>query len=242
MKRRILFLLAIVLMSVPALQAGPKIVVTEGTYQFGKIIQHAVANKRFWIKSIGDTPAKIIEAKPDCGCTELLLKDSTIAPGDSAAIDVIFHSRAFIGYLSKKPSIRIAGSDEVTNIMFYVEVITHPGRMAPLAFTPEKVDVSQFTETPRRKGTLIIENTSTEDYTVKVIDTAFKSFTVKGMPTVLKAGQKAEVQVIVRKDRVPTAFEEAFTFQINDGGGTRYTIPIQRIYAPKRADGKLSGS
>lgn len=240
MKYRIIFYFAAFLLAVPAVQAGPKIQLAENTYNFGKIIQHAVGNKRFWIKSVGDVPARIIEVKPDCGCTSLILEDSTIAPGDSAAIDVIFHSRAFMGLLSKRTTIRIADNAATTQIIFYAEVLTDPKKTAPLVFEPAKVDVSQFTQAPRRKATFGIQNTASTDFRVQVIDTSFKSFTVKGLPEVLKAGEKVDVQIIVNKDKVPIGFEESFTFAIMNETMSRYTVPIQRIFSTKPSDASLS--
>ena len=51
----------------PSVVGGPKIALSESSFSFGKITQHAVLNKRFWIKSIGDRAARIIDQLQDAG-------------------------------------------------------------------------------------------------------------------------------------------------------------------------------
>jgi hypothetical protein len=214
------------------------IVISPGTHNYGKIPQHAVANKRFWIRSTSSKPEKISHVIPDCGCTSVVLPDSTIAPGDSVALDLIFHSRAFVGYIVKRPSVKLQGSDENAIIQFYAEVLTKPEAARPLVFDPVKVDVSQFGEKPRRKGTFKLTNFTSNDLTISVVDSSFKSFDVT-IPGLIKAGQTVEGQVMVHKSSIQTEFEEAFTIELNDEGRTRYAIPITRLYNPN--SGGLSG-
>ena len=191
--------------------------ISPDTYNFGKIVQHAVANKRFWIVSTADKPIKISHVIPDCGCTTLILLDSTIAP-----------------------SVKVEGiPSENAYVKFYAEVITKPELAKPLVLSPPKVDVSQFGDKPRRKGTFTLHNQTIHDYTITVIDSSFKSFDIK-IPSVIKAGEKIEGSVVVRKDKIESDFEEAFTIELNDDGRTRYSIPIFRMYEPENSGGSLS--
>jgi hypothetical protein len=215
--------------------------ISPDTYNFGKIVQHAVATKRFWIVSTADKPVKVSHVIPDCGCTTLILLDSTIAPGDSVVLDAIFHSRSFIGFIAKRPSVKIEGNEnDNAFVKFYAEVMVRPELAKPLVLAPDKVDVSQFGEKPRRKGTFTFTNKTIHDYTITVIDSSYKSFDIK-LPNKIKAGETIEGQVIVRKDKIETDFEEAFTIELNDDGRTRYSVPIIRMYEPKQTSGSLSG-
>ena len=209
--------------------AGAKIVFPESNYTFGKVLQHSVCTKRFWIKSVGDKPAKIVDATQDCSCTDLFLKDSTVAPGDSIPVDVTFHSRNFIGFVNKRSHYLIAGSSDTTYLMFYAEVLVSPSEYKPLVLTPDQVDVSQFGPKPRRRSVFTFTNSSPKDYEISVIDTSAKSFDVT-IPKVIRAGEKIEGTVVVKKDRVPTSFEESFTIEITDDGRSRYSVPVTRIY------------
>ncbi|MBK7141591.1 MAG: DUF1573 domain-containing protein [bacterium] len=224
------FFVTLALASSPVLAELP-LVISPGTHNFGKIPQHAVANKRFWIKSTAPKPIKISHVIPDCGCTNVMLLDSTIAPGDSVALDLIFHSRAFVGYMTKRPAVKIEGSNENAVIQFYAEVLVKPETARPLVMEPVKVDVSQFGEKVRRKGTFKLTNFTAFDLNIQVVDSSFKSFEIN-IPTVIKAGKSIEGQVIVRKEYIETEFEEAFTIELNDDGRTRYAIPVFRLYHP----------
>lgn len=220
--------------------AGPKISIPDATFSFGKILQHAVLTKRFWIKSTGDTPVKIVEIKPDCGCTELFTPDSVIKAGDSMPIDVVLHTRSFIGFIEKRPLIRIADNNDTTRLKLYAEILIDPEKSAPLVIAPEKVDVSQYNVKPRRKAAFTITNSGASEYQLTVVDSTAKSFDVV-LPKSIKAGQKVEGQVIVHKSAVPTSFEESFTFEINDDGRTRFSVPIWRQYQVKEAPAAASG-
>ena len=224
------FFVTLALASSPVLAELP-LVISPGTHNFGKIPQHAVANKRFWIKSTAPKPIKISHVIPDCGCTNVMLLDSTIARGDSVALDLIFHSRAFVGYMTKRPAVKIEGSNENAVIQFYAEVLVKPETARPLVMEPVKVDVSQFGEKVRRKGTFKLTNFTAFDLNIQVVDSSFKSFEIN-IPTVIKAGKSIEGQVIVRKEYIETEFEEAFTIELNDDGRTRYAIPVFRLYHP----------
>jgi hypothetical protein len=223
-----------------SVSADPKITLSEGTFSFGKTIQHAVLTKRFWIKSVGDTPARIVEVKPDCGCTDLILADSLVQPNDSTALDLILHTRSFLGFVEKRPLIRIADNNDTSRIKLYAEIMVKPESARPLVIAPDKVDVSQYGAKTRRKGTFTITNNGFSDYQISVVDSSQKSFDVV-LPKVIKAGGKVEGQVIVHKTAVPTSFEESFTLEINDDGRSRYSVPIWRQYQVKQASGAPSG-
>lgn len=237
-KQIALFLAAIAVLAVdysPAL-AGAKITIPETNYTFGKILQHSVLTKRFWIKSVGDKPARITEALQDCSCTDLLIKDSTIAPGDSVPLDVTLHSRSFIGFINKRSHYLIAGSPDTAYLMMYAEVLVKADNEKPLVLAPDRVDVSQFGAKPRRRGVFTLTNNSAQDYEISVVDSSAKSFDVT-IPKVIKAGQKIDGTVVVKKNRIATSFEESFTIEITDDGRSRYSVPVARLYQPAESAG-----
>jgi hypothetical protein len=212
--------------------AASKVEVTEPTFNFGKIIQHAVLTKRFWIRNSGSSSAKIAEIKPDCGCVDVIIPDSLIKPKDSIPVNIQFHTRNFLGFMTKKPGIKLEGATEEIPFVLYAEIIVKPENASPLVVTPAKVDVSQFSSKPRRRGVFSIVNNGIQDFQIKIIDSSFKSFKVE-LPAVIKSGEKIEGRVLVDKDKIAKSFEESFTFFINDGNQTRYSVPIVRTYLVK---------
>jgi hypothetical protein len=212
--------------------AAQKVEITEPTYNFGKIIQHAVLTKRFWMRNFGTSSTKIAEVNPDCGCVDVIIRDSLIKPKDSISIDILFHTRNFLGFMTKKPGIKLEGASEDIPFVLYAEIIVKPENASPLVITPAKVDVSQYSSKPRRRGVFTITNNGIQDFQIKIIDSSYKSFDVE-MPVLVKAGGKIEGRVLVHKDDITKSFEESFTFIINDGNQTRYSVPIARSYIVK---------
>ena len=99
--------------------------------------------------------------------------------------------------------------------------------MLPLVVTPMRVDVSQFTKSPRRRAKFLIENRSDEDYSLSIVDDFDNSFEVN-LPGKVKAGETVEASIVVDEDKIPEEFVQSFTFKLDDKNETRYTVPIKR--------------
>jgi hypothetical protein len=211
------------------LNAAAKIKLSESNFSFGKITQHKIMTKRFWIKSVGDKPARITEALQDCACTNIYITDSVIKPGDSVPLDISLNSRSFIGFVNKRSHYLIEGSTDTTYLMLYAEVMLKPEDYKPISLAPIPVDVSQFSEKPRRKGVFTLTNNGPDTYKIIVVDSSHKSFDVQ-VPSEIKPGQKVDGVVIVKKDKVKAGFDESFAIEFTDDGRTRLSIPVSRIY------------
>jgi hypothetical protein len=211
------------------LNAAPKIKLSESNYSFGKITQHKIMTKRFWIKSVGDKPARVKEAVQDCACTNIYLKDSLINPGDSVPVDISLNSRSFIGFVNKRSHYLIEGSPDTTYLMLYAEVLIKPEDYKPITLAPIPVDVSQFSDKPRRKGVFSLTNNGPDTLQIVVVDSSAKSFDVQ-IPSQIKPGEKIEGIVIVKKNMVKSSFDESFAIEFTDDGRTRLSIPVSRVY------------
>jgi hypothetical protein len=222
------------------IHAGPAIEIPNATFDFGRVCQHAKVAHTFWIKSVGDDTLKITKIVPGCGCTQAPLKDSTIAPGDSTELEIFFSTRSFRGPVTKKPYLETNTPEGRVYVKFKSVLVPEPDTLMPISLSPYNLDVSQFTELPRRKAKFLIQNKGDRDYELKLIDWSRKYFDVK-LPKVVKAGETAEGLVIVHKDKIKSEFEQSLTFEINDGKHTRYTLPVKRIYRIKKKSGETIG-
>lgn len=230
------------LLCVPAIVlAGPGIKIKDDTFNFGKVIQNTTTTHSYWIKSTGDETLRIIEVVPGCGCTQIPLLDSTLAPGDSTRLDIIFSTKSFVGNVNKRPYVMTNASAEKVGMSIFAEILTDPEMAQPVVLRPARLDVSQFTAQPRRRAAFKIVNKSSEALKLHPVDTAFKSFEVN-LPKVIDAGATAEGMVIVRKSAIEKSFKESFTFEVL-GAETRelYTLPIERLYRVKDTVGAVSG-
>ena len=228
-KYKITVLILIILLSSSNLFSAPAISLSEPGYDFGKVIQHTTMTHTFWVKSIGNETLEITQIVPGCGCTEVPLEDSVLAPGDSSKLEIVFSSKAFRGYVTKKPYLITNISDDPVFIEIKAEVLTKTEQLEPLSLTPYKLDVSQFTQKPRRIAKFLIENQSDQDYNLTLLDSSENLFKVS-LPDKIKAGETLEGQVEVLKEMTEQQFEKSFTFKINDEKNTRFTMPVRRIY------------
>ena len=102
----------------------------------------------------------------------------------------------------------------------------------PLTLTPYRLDVSQFTRKPRRKATFTVENQTDVPYKITLIDSG-RSFDVE-LPSEIGAGAMIEGVVTVHEDAVETDFEQSLTFELDDDGKTRYSVPVKRKFRPQK--------
>jgi hypothetical protein len=212
--------------------AGPKAKVTDDTMDFGKVMQGATLTHTFWVKSVGDQKLIITKTDPGCGCTQMPIEDSVLAPGDSTPIHITLSTKGFIGNIAKRPSFETNDGTGVNYLKMFADVLTDMQMAGSVILNPPRVDVSQFTVKPRRKAKFSIVNHSKMDVNVAVVDSAFKSFDVE-TPKVVKAGDSAEAQIVVHEDAVKSGFLQSVTFEFTGDERIRWSLPVQRLYRPK---------
>jgi hypothetical protein len=218
-----------------AVLAAPGVKIPGDTWNFGKVIQNATTTHTFWIKSTGTDTLRITAVEPGCGCTQLPLSDSSIAPGDSLRLDIIFSTKSFVGNVNKRPFIVTNANPTNANMSIYAEILTEPEGAKPITMRPAKLDVSQFTTTARRRASFELVNKSPETLKLLLVDTLFKNFTVE-MPKSIKPGETVQGTIIVKKGSIEKSFKESFTFEaLGSETRDRFTLPVERLYRPKDA-------
>lgn len=207
--------------------AGAELNIPEPEFNFGHVVQHNHVSCVFWLKSVGDDTLRITNVVPGCGCTEAPIDDTLLAPGDSTALRIKFNSRQFRGRTSKKPFVMVEGDPNKHFVQIVSVVHSSDEQLSPLNFEPYRIDVSQFTERPRRRARFVIKNQSDRDYKLTLIEAAETNFDVD-LPSEVKAGNEAVGSVTVHEDLVDEPFEQSITIEIDDEEGTRFTLPVRR--------------
>lgn len=210
--------------------AGSKVEVSAPNFNFGRVLQHTQASHLFWIKSVGEDTLRVTKIEPGCGCTKAPLEDSTIAPGDSVPLEILFSTRSFRGHVSKRPSFTTNAGPEKTYLRIDAEMIVDPSTVTPITVEPFRVDVSQFTEKPRRRAKFQIINKTDIEYPIKLIDHAFHYFDVE-LPDKIGPAETVEGVITIHKERIEQEFERSLTFEIQppDELPIRYTVAVNRI-------------
>lgn len=227
---RVLILLALGLtVMITAVRAGPNIEIREDSFNFGRAAQHAVLSHRFKIASTGDDTLIITKIVPGCGCTKAPLADSILAPGEETTLELFFSTKSFRGIVNKKAYLETNIGEAKYYIRFQSELLPQPDTIMPIHLSPSRLDISQFKPKVRRRAKFWIHNKDSVDYRIKVIDYADKVFDVK-MPEIVQAHDSAWGGIIIKDEAIPTAFEHSVTFELDDGSGIRYSLPIKRLY------------
>jgi len=216
----------------PSADAAGAVEILGATVNFGQVTQHQTLVHDFWIKSVGDQPIKITLIWPGCGCTQIPLEDSTIAPGDSMPLRIIFNTSSFIGLTEKRPTVKtdVTGRTPL-KLVILADVLVDGDSAWPVVVQPDLLDVSQYGTKERRRGSFHLVNRSNEDLAVTAMDTTLLAFQVN-VPELLKAGETIEGRVRVREDKVLNDFDESVIFRL-EGKQTYYvTLPVLRRYRP----------
>ena len=220
---------------VPAVQ---QVEIVNSTINFGRVTQSKIITSSFFVKSTGNEPVKVTMLWSGCGCTEVALTDSIIAPGDSLRIPIRFSTGRMQGPVVKKPEIQTSASkSDLIFISLMAEVMMKPEDGDPVVMLPDVVDVSQFSEKVRRIDKFTLQNKSNEDLRVILADSALRSFEIK-VDSVIPAGQTIEGKLRVKDDKIATDFEESVTFMFKGKDEYFYTLPVYRRYRPSGVDDK----
>lgn len=221
--------------------AAPKMHVTPNEFNFGKVPQQSTYTTLFWIKSTGSDTLRILEIDPGCSCTQMPLPDSSIAPGDSVPLGIIFKSGRMRGNIGKAPKIKTNASAEFHYLKLYAYALTDTIGVMPLGISPAIVDVSQFSEKRRRKATVRVTNRSPNAVTISLHNILSNSFSVTG-PTAIAAGATIELTVQVKEEKVATSFQESFTISVSDEDRSVLSVPVVRTYAVRPGAGTSAAS
>jgi len=107
MKRIVVSIALLLVLSAVAVLAAPQIIVDSSIYEFGTVLEGVVVTHTFILTNAGDQPLAISRVRVTCGCTATALAKKDLAPGESVNLDAIFDT---VGY----------GGRSVTK-MIYVE-------------------------------------------------------------------------------------------------------------------------
>ena len=87
------------------LAKAPKLVVKEGTYDFGSVSNGEKINTSFILTNTGQSELKIRTTKSTCGCAVAKLEKKSLQPGESTEMEVTFDSKGRKGTQQKSISI-----------------------------------------------------------------------------------------------------------------------------------------
>ncbi len=217
-----------ILFSTDHAQAGPKMEILNPEFDWGICTQRVNINHIFWIKSVGDETLRITHIKPGCGCTKAPIQDSVLAPGDSTMLQITMNTRAFRGNTVKKPKITTNASDKSVELRLILEPMPDATEIRPVTVSSLKLDVSQFTEKPRRKAKFKIYNKGEADFDLRLVEVGCDHFDVQ-LPAIVPARDSVTASILVSDSSLDQEFDCSFTFEVGKELQQRFTISTSRM-------------
>lgn len=163
--------------------AAPELSVTEPTYNFGTITQGKRVQHNFVIRNSGDAPLQIKEVNVACGCTAAKPSASTIAPGKSAEIQVVFDSTNFTGKVQKSVAL-VSNAGRAPNYVFNMEGTI----LEPLQYSPRQLNLGLVKAGAGKQIAVTITNR--ESGSVKIVGVTLTSNTLQVRSTIRKSDLK----------------------------------------------------
>ncbi|MEZ5359185.1 MAG: DUF1573 domain-containing protein [Candidatus Zixiibacteriota bacterium] len=197
------------------------------SFDFGFVPNNSKTSHTFWLKSVGKDTLKVLKVIPGCGCTQAPLDKKEIAPGDSAALEIIFSSGQRNGKTLKHPAVLTDDGTGRRMLTFNAEVTHEPLTIKPAVFQPYRLFVSRAGGVDITEADFTIENVSDKAISVKVVSSPNGYFKID-LPDKIDPGQKADCKLTIDKSFLENAFEKSVTFEFDDENHTRFSLPIIR--------------
>ncbi|MCX6834746.1 MAG: DUF1573 domain-containing protein [candidate division Zixibacteria bacterium] len=221
--------------------AAPLLVIDQEEFDFGYAPQNSKISHTFHLRNAGDDTLLINRVVPGCGCTQVPLKKSVLAPGESTELAIIFSTGQYNGPVTKKPRLETNDAIPSRNLTFHTTVITRPDSTYPIQVRPYKLDISQFGQTVRDHMRFSISNVSDQAISINLVSSADDLMTVT-FPEQVAAGKSGEGSLKLNESAQAQSFETSITLQLNDSASTRYTIPIKRTVQAQSAGVSSGGN
>lgn len=189
MRLLLLVIAGILLLTGPAF-AAPVIRVERPVHNFGTITQGNKLDHTFVIRNSGDSPLKIANIRPACGCTAANATVPLVSPGKSSEVKVTFNSANFFGNVSK--TIAVETNDPKTPVF----TLTLTGNVVEeVAVNPKQLNLGQIKTGNTKSVSLTMENRGTKTIRLISVKSPMPQVVIKTGKNILKAGESTTITV-----------------------------------------------
>jgi hypothetical protein len=202
-----------------------KIAFSETLWDFGHIPKTGKVVHTYQIKSVGEDTLIIAKVRTTCGCTSAPLSKDTLAPGETAKLDVIFDpAKITVGETTKRLHVVCNDPDNpLAEIRFRAKI----GDGSSLVkVTPAFVDFDTVLTGAETVRTLTIENTSGEKLSLTRVEGPGDDVKLDLKNQVLQPGQTIQAALELGDNLVSENVQTSLTLDFECSKIARITIPI----------------
>jgi hypothetical protein len=171
--------------------AGPKAVVKESHWDFGKVPNFGHVAHNFRIQNAGDVLLRIDSVKTDCGCTTTNLRGATIPAGSQRSFQLAFNAGVLPRGGLKTEGAKIYTNDPQAGMLRFsltTEVVTNGWEMVDVSPTVIAIDGGE-----QGMPSIQVRNKTTETVKISVLETS--GFLAPAGARTSTAGPQASVEV-----------------------------------------------
>lgn len=233
----LLVFLAVLAMAAPVSGAEGRIRWITERYNFGAFAEDdGPVTCRFLMVNDGPAAVSIVSARATCGCTQPKYPVSSIAPGDTAAIEVTYDPQGRPGRFEKQVYVETSGTPRKSKLVITGIVIGSGETVArrfPVDLGPLKVTHPTVMLGEVNKGhikTVYFEgyNRSADSLRVKIVKAPAYLEAIP-VPTVSAPGEQSTIVFYVHSDKCPLYGLVEDSLTIETAPGQLHTLPVTLI-------------
>jgi len=218
--------------TVSAQSRGPRLATDPEIFNFGVMPEYCEVSHVFWLRNVGDQPAKIDKLIPNCGCTQASISKNEVAPGDSSRVELIFGSHNYHHEVEKFAQVVADAKGRIPALTFQAYVVPDSEYSGPLVASPRALDVDKIAPEETAEGWVsrfTLHNKGKSPITITTLETPDQVVSTSGYNGTLQPGEKVEVTVHFTSGVPVEKFSKSLTFKVSGLSPDRLTVPIFRM-------------
>jgi hypothetical protein len=210
--------------------SGPRLRTHEEIFDFGYVPQHAQVAHSFWLYNVGTEMAVIEQVKPNCGCTDAPLADSTVAPGDSTWIEIVFGTGRMAGAVEKHTRVSGSAIGRIPLFTIQAHVLPDSAESPLVTVSPRAAFVDALNPPDLEDGKwnypITFTNTSNASLELRAVDVPQEFVALSSNTLTIAAGGRTELIMRINPTVSDAAYAKSVTFELSDRDQTRISIPF----------------
>lgn len=206
--------------------------IADPQFEFGRVAQGSSVSHTFWMKNASDTAVRINDVKPGCGCTKAPFEPTTLAPGESTHVELIFSTGHYSSHVTKNARILTDKSGNVPGLIFHADVRPHMDSLDIFSVQPYAINLDTNDKADDKydlEYQLALKNLSDQDLTFSLAD-APSGLVTLDFPEgkAVHPGELTKITARFDKGVASEVFTKSFTIEASDKDHTRLTVPISK--------------
>jgi len=217
MLSRIFFTKFFILVSVAVAFAQGEMEFKEESFDFGNVTEGSIASHEFEFTNKGNEPIVISNVQASCGCTTPFWTKDPIKPGGKGIIKASYNSSGRPGAFTK--TVTVTSNAHTSSRFLTIKGVVNAKPLvspsAQVTFGGMLFDLGKVVKGRRVEKSITVLNSGDAPLSFIAMESGCKCVTYKSLPTSIKPGEKAQIELIYTPRQTGT-FNEPLTFTTND--------------------------